>query len=192
MNPLTENDELKSVIRRFLESCPSDFDFPLGGAVEIPLKTEQDLVTVIHNVGVLGSGDLVALRKDLSIRQAYSLLIFAVRMAVLAARTRSARLITAGLLGIMIDDGAIDWRDLIVALAIIEDCASRLQVDFQTEVEKWVSLATDVRRKTIRESYLSRTAEMRKVELMGYLAAEGSEGLTYVHKYEGSPINKPQ
>lgn len=174
--------KLQQQIADFFRSRPSGCDFPTGGIIEIPLPSEQALLEAIEQSAPLGEAELLPFRKNLTIRDTYSLLIFAVRMAILAARTGAPGIFRAGLLGVVVDDEVADWRDVLTALSIIEDCASRIGLDFRSELEKALELATEGRRKTIHEGYLSRSPEMRTTRIMGFVPSGEGKSLRYVHR----------
>lgn len=146
----------------------------------IPAPTEQMLLETLKQYSPINSHDLATVRQGLGVRHAYSLMIFAVRMAIHGARTGSADVIRMGMLGLAVDDGVVDWRDVLIALSLVEDCASRLGLDFGEEIEKLASLATEERKRIMLEGYLPRSSEMRAIDVMGFKATEGSEGLQYV------------
>ncbi len=168
-------------IRRFLSSSPRDYDFPLGGEVAIPIDAERDLLTALPasvSVELLGM-----IRPTIQRQDAYTLVIFAVRMAVFAARTKDPIPIKKSLWLLCVDDNEVDWRDVLVALAIIEDCSTNSGTDFRNSLEEVADLAPHRRQHTLREGYLGRTPEMRAVETFGYQVLHpGSEAMTYVRR----------
>ena len=164
----------------FLESCPDSYDFPAGGQTVIPLASETEFLKTIETSQPIQPVEIAPARKELSLPQAYSLVIFAVRMAIHAVRTGDPRLLRAGLIGLVVDDSLVDWRDILAACSIIEDCASRLGIDFRHDIEKVVDLATERRQETIVSGFLQREPRMRKPDVMGYTPKEGPDGLYYV------------
>jgi hypothetical protein len=162
-----------SAIQRFLEWCPHrQFDFPLGGHVPVLAEAELALLRESERASVTKE-ELRSIRERLTLRQAYSLVIFAVRSALFAARTGRPNVLRAGLLGVLIDDGLVDWRDMLAALALTEECARRLHIEFDEGVQAAAALmATDGRQRVI-TGYLSRTPEMREIDVLGF-AVEGT------------------
>jgi hypothetical protein len=175
-------EAISDAVDKFLSSCPNDFDFPAGGTTKIPLESELKMAKEIQDAMPLTSESLVPLRERLTIRRAYQLIIFAVRMAVLAARTGAAGLIDTAIYGLVIENGLVDWRDTLRALSIIEDCAKRLGIDFQNKIKQFENLMSDKSKKVVFEGYCSRAVEMRAVTAMGFIVENGEDGVSYVNK----------
>jgi hypothetical protein len=171
-----------SSLREFLQSLPRNFNFPLGGPSVIPSTPEQNLLTALEGNPQIDPAELALFRQHLNVRDAYSLVTFAVRMAVWAVRSESPQRLRAGLFTVVIDDGTVDWRDILRALAILEDCSARLGLNFKTEIGQRLDLATDRRRRLISESYLSRQPAMRSPAAMGFRADGSGESFCYVHE----------
>jgi len=178
----TDSKPILNAIFAFLSSCPDNYDYPIGGKVSIPAVVEQELLAILDcNV----TDELLkSVRQVISRDDAYSLVIFVVRMAVYAARTKDTTPIEKSLWILSVDDNEVDWRDTLIALAIIEDCSVRSGFDFKTKVQALAKLAPNRRRKTIEDGYLSRTPEMRDVETLGYKPIyPDSAELSYVRCY---------
>jgi hypothetical protein len=175
-----QNTAIAESVRAFIESCPADFDFPMGGTNAIPMKSENAILDSLEDAERLTRNAVIPIRDQLGLRQSYSMVIFAVRMAVLAVRTNTQHYLKAGFLGLAVAGRQVDWRDLLGALSIIEDCANRLGLEFRVEIEQCVALMADEARETLIDGYLSRLPEMRKVEVMGFVAQNCEAGLCYV------------
>ena len=171
---------LISNFRTFLKSCPRHYDFPMGGSTVLPLESELQLVVAIQMVKGVSKRDCDEFRQLLNVRDAYSLVIFSVRMAVLAVRKQDSSFLRTGLIGLVLDDGVVDWRDVIVALAIIEDCSARIAINSETVIESVLGLATTQRRSDICTNYLTRPSNMRSVEVLGFCATGENESLSYI------------
>jgi hypothetical protein len=176
----TRNDDairLSESIKRFLEGYPDQTAFPLGKPVAIPTDAELTLLEAMAETVPALVGDLVSVRKNVKeVAHGYSLIQFAIRMAVLAVRRDNPDILITSLPGLILDDDKVDWRDILRALSIIENCAVRLGIEFRPAVENLCQFATPKRRHTIVEGYLVRSPDMRDVRVMGY-AAQG-EGRT--------------
>lgn len=159
-------------------SCPSDFDFPAGGNVPIPMQSEVAFVESLEESTPLAQATILAIGQELGLRQSYLCVIFAVRMAIFAARTGSAGYLRNGLHGLVFGT-LVDRRDLLGALSIIEDCAQRIAFDFLGELRTFRDAVHDAGVRATIEGYLSRLPEMRKVEVMGFSAAMGEEDIGY-------------
>jgi hypothetical protein len=156
--------------------------FPTGKPHSIPTDAELAFHENFEKIRL--SPEVVnALQPLLTSRDALSLIIFAVRMAIFAVRRHDKNLIEKAIWAICLDNNIADWRDALVALAIIEDCAKRLSMDFGTLIGKWLYLAPPKRLRTIEEGYLARSNAMRTVQVMGYTASISSDGmLEYIKK----------
>lgn len=169
-------------IKLFLAEYPRYLEFPLGGTTAIPMDSEQRLLASIDQEFPIVPDDVAALRGELSRHNAYSLVTFATRMAVFVARTNAASLMEAVSIGLVLDDGLVDWRDMLVALSIVEDCANRLGVDFRACIDRTSTLAADQRRRTIQQGYLTREPKMRDIGVMGFRTEGVGEGLHYIRR----------
>ena len=162
---------IRSAIQRYLERCAPDLEFPLGKPVPLPTDDELLFLNEIQNASDLSANQLEIFRDSLSIRQCYDLVIFAVRMAVLAVRINCPNYLTAAFLGLVVDDNTADFRDILSAIAIIENCAMRLNMDFVDVVDNAFRLATPERRDLIKNGYLSRPPNMKGIAVMGFKAS---------------------
>jgi hypothetical protein len=169
-------------VSQILTEYPTHIEFPLGGNIEIPLPVEEQLASVIAEMHPANSDHIAAIRDELSRRQAYSLVTFAVRMSVSAVRTNSAPTLHCALLGLVLDDCLVDWRDILIALSIIEECAVRLGVDFANCMASIRDVAVDDRVTTIFDGYLSRPKEMRSVDVMNFQVEGAGETLTFCRR----------
>ncbi len=148
----------------------------------IPSAFEREFLAVLG--GDVTNQLLKDVRQVINRDDAYSFVTFAVRMAVHAARCKDATPIEKSLWMLSIDDNEVDWRDALVALAIIEDCSAQIGFNFTGRIAELARLAPSRRRKTIEDGYLSRTPEMRDVETLGYKPVNpDSSELSYVRDY---------
>jgi hypothetical protein len=170
-------------VAEFLRSYPNDFCFPLGENIEIPMPSEE--IAFGNLPFVTGTADLdtvLAIRSTLTVRMSYALLSFAVRSAVLAVRRRSSQLLRSVIPLFVIDDDQVDWRDVITALSIVDDCAERLSMDLSSEIRPFIAIGTGCRQDTILNGYLARTLQMRKIGVFGFEVKDGPSGIVYVRK----------
>jgi hypothetical protein len=108
-------------LETILESLPKGFDLPMGGDLPIPLPPEERILKLMS--GGIPPLDLSKFRSTLNLNAAYRLLVFAVRMAVHAVRSRSREIFEKSTLALTLENGLMDWRDLLRVLSIFEDCA---------------------------------------------------------------------
>ena len=161
---------LQSRITQFLATCPSNFDYPLGGDISIPLNTEIDLVNYTIDGGVLTPMIVNEIRSNLSRSDSYSMAIFALRMSALAVERNDPKILKGSFWALIVDNDSLSWRDVLVSLSIVEDCYSRIGGEINSLIDLHLPLATERRTKTIVDGYLKRSTEMRHVETMGYIA----------------------
>ena len=71
-----------------------------------------------------------AIRRSISMQEFYNLLTFGRRAAVFALRERGAARVTEGLTAVaMIEAERVDWRDILVALSLLNHAAERVGAD---------------------------------------------------------------
>jgi len=174
---------LADCVATYLQHWNQDLEFPWGGNVEIPADGELELLSTIERCSPVLESDLLPFRKSLTIHDAYSLVIFAVRMAILGARTNRSQTLVGGLLGLVIDDDILDWRDIVRALSIIDYCGSCLGIDFGRAIDRFLPLASMRRQQIIRDGYLGREPEMRAIDFMGFSAVGDDESMKFVRRY---------
>lgn len=169
-------------LRAFLTACPDGYDFPIGGELGIPAAFENDFLAILGSD--MTAPLLERIRQSIKRDEAYSLAIFAVRMAIYGARLSDSAPIEKSLWILSVDDNEVDWRDTLVCLAIIEDCSAQIGFDFSGKITEFAQLAPSRRKNTIIEGYLFRTPDMRNVEALGYKPMNpGGCELTYVRDY---------
>jgi hypothetical protein len=166
-----------SSVRNFIAACPGDWGFPLGGRVDFPFPAEVEFARALRQYR--GEKiDFGALRKELTIVDSYHLSIFAVRTAVFAAQSSSPEVYRDALFASMIDDN-VDYRDLLGALSIMEDCANRLGLDFSAELDAAFVIATTERQHIIRDVYLETSAELRTPQIFNFVIEGEGRNLQY-------------
>jgi hypothetical protein len=181
---MAEQVDVRIAMKQFLEWCPHrEYDFPLGGTVPILSDAEHRLVGEITMAMPIATDAVQEIRAGLSRLEAYALVIFAIRSAVAAVRCEDSVILRAGLVGIVIDDELVDWRDILRALALIESCAGRLKVEFAEAIHALSeAFATRGRRETVR-GYLERTPDMRRAEVMGYTATGEGRDFAFAKRF---------
>jgi hypothetical protein len=172
-------------IRTFLTSCPPIYDFPLGGSDAIPIEPEKRLLEALARIGQFELAEIPVVRQALTIRDAYSLVTFTTRMAIFSVRSGSTVPILTTIAMIVIDDGLVDWRDVLTALSIIEDCAARMSLDIGELLNSVIPLATEKRRHSIRNGYLGRPVAMRSPAVMGFVPSGENASFLFVRRRHG-------
>jgi hypothetical protein len=172
-------DVLSNAVSAFLESCGRDYEFPAGGQHELLTKQEQALVELLRDCELSVEQQVSALSKDRDWSDCYSLVIFGVRLAILAVRQEQQNLYRIGLIAMVAGSPKVDWRDVLGAFAIFNVCGKRIGMEFQAEIEAIAGCGdTDKLRPTL-DGFFSRDDEMRAVEVMGFQESGAGDSLTY-------------
>jgi hypothetical protein len=175
------SSEFRDAIVSVLKGYPNDFSFPFGDDdIEIPLPSERVLIETFFTNQPFAPTLVIELRSVLDVKLAYSLVILTVRFVLYSVRISSPRLFRLSLPFLLADDNLVDWRDILVAASIIDDCARHLSIDFSSEIQSLLGYATERRRDTILCGYLSRDTEMKQTDVFGVLPRTGPEGLSYL------------
>lgn len=174
--------EAKRAVARFINTCGCDYEFPSGGRIELLNESESALFAILQS-DELSTADKINIMSDgLDWSNCYSIVILGVRLAILGVRTTNITAYRCGILAFVAGGPKIDWRDLLGVLAILENCADRLDVSFQIESEKVLGLTNDAKMHSIVGGYFSRPDEMRSVDVMGFIAVGGAHDLTFKPK----------
>ncbi|GEM_PF-6160229 len=172
---------LGEAIDAFLETVPPTIRYyAMGGDVEIPTAAELALLHVFETSPPRSRADLTDIASKLTMDQAYTLPAFSLRMAIYAVRTNAIQALRAGTFGLVIDNDLKDWRDVLLSLSIVEDCASRLGTDLHSVMQNAIKVATDQRRDTI-NAYISRPPDWRGLGIMRVEAFGDGPTLRYKH-----------
>lgn len=178
---MAASDVLVSAVLEFTTSFPRDAEFPCGEGIEIPTAAEQALVEAIERSSPVSAGVAKQVRSQLSDQDGYSLVIFAARMAVLAARSNEKRWLAAGVTGLVIDE-TVDWRDVLRATSIVYNCAMRIGFDLRQALNEVSHAATSQRCETIFDGFFSRPEPMRKIDHMGLMVTGTGHTLNFRSK----------
>ncbi len=166
----------------FFESCDRGYEFSSRWATSTVDPQEQELLVLLRDCGLSIEQKISILSKEQDWGDFYALVIFSVRLAILAVRKRQPSTYLTGLVALVAGSPKVDWRDVLVAFAIFDDCGNRLGVDFQTEVELvavwWRRNSTSIHN----DGFFSRDAIMRRVDVMGFEECGVCETLTYRSK----------
>ncbi len=161
----------------FLDAVPNSYPFPMGDGIEIPMESEKELLGAIQNSMKDPNQDWPSVGEK--VRQGYQCAVFAVRMAVYAVRDNDKSILEAGAYGLVFSNGQVDWRDLLKALSIIDDCCRRLGLMLENVLPN--SVDRNGMRETIK-GYLLRDSEMREIDALGIHTEDTPEGLVYKNR----------
>jgi hypothetical protein len=170
---------LLSAVSMFLKSCGRDYEFPAGGQHELLNHQEQELLESLRECGLSIEQQIFTLVKERDWSDCYSLVIFAVRLAILAVRQRQPSTYRTGLVALVAGSPKVDWRDVLGAFAIFDVCGKRVGINFQAEVEPIAGCGDAEKLRSTLDGFFSRDAEMRAVDVMGFQECGEGETLTF-------------
>lgn len=173
------NEVLRNAISAFLESCGRDYEFPAGGHHELLTNQEQALLELLRDCELSVEQQVSTLAKERDWSDCYSLVIFAVRLAILAVRHDEQSLYRIGLVALVAGSPKVDWRDVLGAFAIFNVCGKRIGIDFEAEVEPIAACGDAERLRSTLGGFFSRDAELRAVDVMGFQECGEGETLTF-------------
>ena len=162
---------------KLVRSYPAHRSYQSGNPIPIPSPEESQLIESEFKNLSLSVKVADSLREKMSKKDASSLTIFAVRVAIYAVRHNRGEILKSTAWAICLDDDLDDWRSVLVALSLMEDASVKLKLNFSDVIEPWLFLAQSHRLDTIKQGYLSRAAEMRDIRVMGYTVADHGDGL---------------
>lgn len=177
---MTKNftNALSNEVGAFLEVVAEAKPYQMITRNEIPMPAEFRLCETLKRSVPISEKEVIEVRSWLDLEQAYFLVNFARRMAVFAARTNAVEILSRCALGFVLDDALVEWRDILIDLSIVEDCAIRLGSDLEAAMAECLRYASDKRRETI-IGYFSRPTEMRGLVVMRVEVSGAGHELTY-------------
>jgi hypothetical protein len=167
-------------IRELLAAYPPDLGVSTGEDLPIPLPQEKRVLEFQIGRGTPLNDVVGALRSQMDLDATYKLLSFSMRMAIHAVRGKIPAALEDSLFGLVVDDDLADWRDVLCALSVVNDCSRRLSLDFDSRIREVAAAATERHRGTIVDGYLSREPVMRRVGVMGFEAVGPESELRYI------------
>lgn len=170
---------LSNAVSVFLKSCGRDYEFPAGGQRELLTEQEQSLFKLLRDCELSVEQQVSTLAKDRDWSDCYSLVIFAVRLAILAVRQKQQGSYRIGLIALVAGSPKVDWRDVLGAFAIFNVCGKRIGIDFQAEVEPIAACGDSDKLQSTLDGFFSRDDEMRAVDVMGFQECGEGDSLTY-------------
>lgn len=171
-------DTLSDEVRAFLEAVSQVKPYRMIARGEMPIAAEVRLCEAIQRSIPISEQEVIKVRSRIDLEQAYFLVNFARRMAVYAARINEVGILKRCTLGFVFDENLVEWRDILMDLSIVEDCAVRLGTDIQEAFAENLRFASDKRRETI-TGYCSRPPEMRGLKVMRVAVSGSGHELTY-------------
>lgn len=170
---MIESFRLLAAVDELLAQSNREYSFPAGGQISIPTRAEAQVIDQMRSAGVSDRQLMDAFVNVCEFPACCDIMIFGIRVGVLAVRTSSPPLFRLALVPCLAAAARIDWRDRLRALAVLEDCASRLGLDFQSELLRSTNdLLDDDELMGSIAAYLGRTDDMRRLDVMGIHAVD--------------------
>ena len=175
-------ENVRKAVLEFVKSCGRNYEFPAGGENELLMPSEEKLYSALQTESLSEAEKVSVLRVGFDWSDCYSIVIFGVRLAVLAVRNTQPETYKLGVLALAAGIPKVDWRDVLGAFGIFENCGNRLGIRFQDEF-KLVADITDVGsvQPTI-DGFFSRDHEMRSIEVMGFTECGTGKEFTFRSK----------
>jgi hypothetical protein len=177
MSPAT--NDLKRTVAQFVAACGRDYEFPAGGRIGLLTEPEEYLYASLQHKGRSDAERIQAMSVGLGWSECYSIVVFGVRLAVLAVRRFDTEAYRAGVLALIASSPKVDWRDVLGAFAIFENCGNRLGIDFQSELEAAVKHSDEAKLRSTMEGFFSRAEAMRSVDVMGLVESGAGDEFTF-------------
>jgi hypothetical protein len=166
-------------VRAFSSEMPEQgrgFTYEAFQKPVIPFPSEILFLKVLDDWPTISAADATEIRASLNILDCYTLAAFAVRMAVYAARSGNPEPMQRAMVSfVLIGEDGLDWRDEIIYLSIINDCAVRIGIDLRATILAYESVAS-VRRKN---QLAGQHRGYASIESMGLRSREGPDGIEY-------------
>lgn len=173
---------LKNAVRAFLDSCGRNYEFPAGGTNAILTPFEHALRSALSSSAISDSEKVRAISEGLDWDACYCIVIFGIRLAILAVRDTQRELYRLAVVVLVAGSPNVDWRDVLGAFAIFEYCGARLGVGFQAELESLMRIADENKLRPTVDAYFSRSSEMRTLEVMGYRQTGSGNELSFARE----------
>jgi len=156
-----------------------DYRFPAGGETQFLTSAESALFDALNHSQLSDAEKIRLLSEHRDPENGYPIVILGCRLAVFAVRTEDAETYRLGVLPLTAGVSKIDWRDGLTAFSVFEDCANRLGISFQAEVERVVALGFEEQLQLAFKGFFPRSPEMRDGKALGVRAVGEAKDLRY-------------
>jgi hypothetical protein len=143
-----------------------------------PSPVDMAIEQVIDHYVALPPDQRNAILQAFGPHHSFTLLIFAMRMAMLAVRERSAYRVTRGLLALVIENARFDSREDLIMLSLLNHSAEKIEADPAALFEQAALVATPSMARALRD-FAQRPAGLKRIESMGFREVDGSDGFRY-------------
>lgn len=158
---------LKEQIRLFCAFAGENYTARNNGHARY--REETELIAALGNFPTLDPADREAVRGSLKDQlEASELSTFSIRCASFAVQASDATYLRPGILALLVDADALDPRDVVRTLGVLNDAASRLGVSlFPDVITPLIKSATPARRKLI-EDFFFHPDSIRNLKSLGF------------------------
>lgn len=174
-------ERLKQSIVDFVRSQELDYAFPLGG--KIPLfSAEERAVCELLRSCELDDDAIRVISDDFTRTGCYEMAILGARLMLAAARSKDAAEYKVGLFVFLAAAATIDWRDILVALSVVEEFGNFVGVNVKAEAERILgAIPNDDLTHTVM-GFFERPEGHRRPEYMDLERIGEGDTLTFVRK----------
>lgn len=174
-------DHLREAVAGFIESTGRDYAFPAGGAVRLLTTPEQRLVLALQSGELSDAERIQILSGDLDLYDSYDIVIFGIRLAILAVRRSMPVLFRYSVLAAVAGSPKIDWRDRLRAFACLQNCGDRLKLSFQSELQ---SMARNIDEESHHwaDGFFQRTPDMQSIAVKGIVESGAGDEWTFLDR----------
>lgn len=143
-----------------------------------PSPVDAAIDQVIDHYVALPPDERNAILTAFGPQHSFTFLIFAMRMAMLAVRERSAYRITRGLLALVIENARFDSREDLIILSLLNRSAEKIGADPAALFEQAAIVAEPQMAQALR-TFVQRPAGLKRIESMGFHEIDGPDGFRY-------------
>lgn len=144
----------------------------------IPCEVDEKVGAVLDLFAKSSGSERNRLARIFSSDQAFGLMTYAERMAILAVRIRSQNALKKGLLALVLEGFTCDMRESIMRLTLLSHSAHKIGVDMERLFEEVASSTNGDAERVLRE-FVGRSVEDKSIESMGYSEEMTSDGFSY-------------
>jgi hypothetical protein len=126
----------------------------------------------------LSTDDWREIRSVIDLTGAGLLLVYAMRMSIFAVREKSVAKIWYGLMGIVLDNDVLDYRDVLSIATLLYDAAVRLQVPAEDLFHRASTHATPQRARLL-DGFVRAPAFTKSIRSKGFEAVYTDDGFVY-------------
>lgn len=173
-------DECLLVLDAFLKIVSDLEDYTLFSCHRITgiLDAEERLSNKWTEFELLNTTDWNDIRSLIDEHASGKLLAYGMRMAFLAVRHRKQVGVWHGLMGLVVDNDILDYRDVLTVATLLYDAATRLEASPEVMFQRAIVRAAPRRAKLLK-GYLVAPDFTKSVQSMGFEAADTESGFVY-------------